>query len=179
MQRRVKNEDRMPCRRTVGAEKGGSRLAFEGQAIVWCTSTVPGYTVGGRRGRFPDYATKSGVRWLSHKAMHRTGTLVRRALAEDGNSGDRDTISDGRAATSRGSHRGDGGIADIAEFAMEDVIGIYAPTLDLFSVGGYVKIGRATLWRYKYVAPRVEKEGRFGLPASYYSQFSFPLSGLA
>ena len=40
---------------------------------------------------------------------------------------------------------------------MEDVIGIYAPTLDLFSVGGYVKIGRATLWRYKYVAPRVEK----------------------
>jgi len=70
--------------------------------------------------------------------MHRTGTLVRRALAEDGNSGDRDTISDGRAATSRGSHRGDGGIADIAEFTMEDVIGIYAPTLDLFSVGGYV-----------------------------------------
>ena len=73
------------------------------------------------------------------------------------NSGDRDTISDGRAATSRGSHRGDGGIADIAEFAMEDVIGIYAPTLDLFSVGGYIKIGRATLWRYKYVAPRVER----------------------
>jgi len=79
-----------------------------------------------------------------------------RAACEDGNSGDRDTISDGCAATSRGSHRGDGGIADIAEFAMEDVIGIYAPTLDLFSVGGYVKIGRATLWRYKYVAPRVE-----------------------
>jgi hypothetical protein len=77
MRRRVKNEDRMPFRRTVGAEKGGSRLAFEGQAIVWCTSTVPGYTVGGRRGRFPDYATKSGVRWLSHKAMHRTRTLVR------------------------------------------------------------------------------------------------------
>ena len=74
------------------------------------------------------------------------------------NSGDRDTISDGRAATSRGSHRGDGGIADIAEFAMEDVIRIYAPTLDLFSVGGYVKIGRATLWRYKYVAPRVERQ---------------------
>ena len=110
------------------------------------------------------------------------------------NSGDRDTISDGRAATSRGSHRGDGGIADIAEFAMEDVIGIYAPTLDLFSVGGYVKIGRATLWGYKYVAPRVEKVGRFGLPASYYARvnstreqyscprvprFSFPLSGLA
>jgi len=194
MRRRVKNEDRMPCRRTVGAEKGGSRLAFEGQAIVWCTSTVPGYTVGGRRGRFPDYATKSGVRWLSHKAMHRTGTLVRRALAEDGNSGDRDTISDGRAATSRGSHRGDGGIADIAEFAMEDVIGIYAPTLDLFSVGGYVKIGRATLWRYKYVAPRVESCRTFWTPGEYYSRvnstreqyscpgvprFSFPLSGLA
>ena len=51
------------------------------------------------------------------------------------NSGDRDTILDGRAATSRGSHRGDGGIVDIAEFAMEDVIGIYAPMLDLFSVG--------------------------------------------
>ena len=126
--------------------------------------------------------------------MHRTGTLVRRALAEDGNSGDRDTISDGRAATSRGSHRGDGGIADIAEFAMEDVIGIYAPTLDLFSVGGYVKIGRATLWRYKYVAPRVEKGGTFWTPGEYYSRvnstreqyscpgvprFSFPLSGLA
>ncbi|CAD6228457.1 unnamed protein product [Miscanthus lutarioriparius] len=76
------------------------------------------------------------------------------------NSGDRDTILDGRAATSRGSHRGDGGIVDIAEFAMEDVIGIYAPTLDLFSVGGYVKIGRATLWRHKYVAPRVEKVDR-------------------
>ena len=69
--------------------------------------------------------------------MHRTGTLVRRALAEDGNSGDRDTISDGRAATSRRSHRGDGGIADITEFAMEDVNVIYAPTLNLFSVGGY------------------------------------------
>lgn len=148
MRRRVKNEDRMPRRKTAGAEKGGSRLAFEGQAIVRCTSTVPGYTAGGRRWRFPDYATKSGVRWLSHKAMHRTGTLVRRALAEDGNSGDRDTISDGHAATLRGSHRGDGGIADIAEFAM-----------DLFSVGGYVKIGRATLWRYKYVAPRVERLG--------------------
>ena len=80
------------------------------------------------------------------------------------NSGDRDTISDGRAATSRGSHRGDGGIADIAEFAMEDVIGIYAPTLDLFSVGGYVKIGRATLWRHKYVAPRVESCRTFWTP---------------
>jgi len=126
--------------------------------------------------------------------MHRTGTLVRRALAEDGNSGDRDTISDGRAATSRGSHRGDGGIADIAEFAMEDVIGIYAPTLDLFSVGGYVKIGRATLWRYKYVAPRVESCRTFWTPGEYYSRvnstreqyscprvprFNFPLSGLA
>ena len=44
MRRRVKNEDRMPCRRTAGAEKGGSRLAFEGQAIVRCTSTVLGYT---------------------------------------------------------------------------------------------------------------------------------------
>lgn len=120
MRRRVKNEDRMSCRRTAGAEKGGSRLAFEGHAIVRCMSTVPGYTAGGRRGRFPDYATKSGVRWLSHKAMHRTGTLVRRALAEDGNSGDRDTISDGHAVTSRGSHRGDGGIADIAEITMED-----------------------------------------------------------
>lgn len=76
--------------------------------------------VGGRRGRFPDYATKSGVRWLSHKAMHRTGTLVRRALAEDGNSGDRDTISDGRAATLRRSRRGDGGIVDIVEFAIEN-----------------------------------------------------------
>ena len=114
MRRRVKNEDRMPRRKTAGAEKGGSRLAFEGQAIVRCTSTVPGYTARGRQGRFSDYTTKSGVRWLSHKAMHRTGTLVRRALAEDGNSGDRDTISDGRAATSRGSHRGDGGITDIA-----------------------------------------------------------------
>jgi hypothetical protein len=70
--------------------------------------------------------------------MHRTGTLVQQALAEDGNSDDRDTISDGRAATSRRSRRGDGGIADIAEFTMEDVIGIYASTLDLFSVGGYV-----------------------------------------
>jgi len=30
MQRRVKNEDRMPHRKTAGAEKGGSRLAFEG-----------------------------------------------------------------------------------------------------------------------------------------------------
>ena len=103
-----------------------------------CTSTVPGYTAGGRQGRFSDYATKSGVRWLSHKAMHRTGTPVQQALAEDGNSDDRDTISDGRAATSRRSRRGDGGIADIAEFTMEDVIGIYASTLDLFSVGGYV-----------------------------------------
>jgi hypothetical protein len=120
MRRLVKNEDRMSCRRTAGAEKGGSRLAFEGHAIVRCTSTVPGYTAGGRRGRFPDYATKSGVRWLSHKAMHRTGTLLRRALAEDGNSSDRDTVSDGHAVTSRGSHRGDGGIADIAEFTMED-----------------------------------------------------------
>jgi hypothetical protein len=52
---------------------------------------------------------------------------------------------------------------------MEDVIGIYAPTLDLFSVRGYVKIGCVILWRYKYVAPRVERVGRFGLPASYYS----------
>ena len=83
-----------------GTVKDGSRLAFEGQAIVRCTSTVPGYTARGRQGRFSDYTTKSGVRWLSHKAMHRTGMLVRRALAEDGNSGDRDTISDGRAATS-------------------------------------------------------------------------------
>jgi hypothetical protein len=34
-----------------------------------------------------------------------------------------------------------------------------------------VKIGRATLWRYKYVAPRVEKGAeRFGLSASYYSR---------
>ena len=48
MRRRVKNEDRMPCRRTVGVEKGGSRLAFEGQVIVRCTSTVPGYMAGGR-----------------------------------------------------------------------------------------------------------------------------------
>ena len=55
-------------------------------------------------------------------------------------------------------------IADIAEFAMEDVIGIYAHTLDLFSVGGYVKICRATLRRYKYVAPRVEKVGMFRTP---------------
>ena len=120
MRQRVKNEDRMSCRRTAGAEKDGSRLAFEGHAIVRCTSTVPGYTAGGRRGRFPDYATKSGVRWLSHKAMHRTGTPVQQALAEDGNSDDRDTISDGRAATSRRSRRGDGGIADIAKFTMED-----------------------------------------------------------
>nr|TKW03092.1 hypothetical protein SEVIR_7G000400v2 [Setaria viridis] len=82
MRRRVKNEDRMPRRKTAGAEKGGSRLAFEGQAIVRCTSTVPGYTAGGRRWRFPDYVTKSGVHWLSHKAMHRTGTLVRRAKME-------------------------------------------------------------------------------------------------
>ena len=52
----------------------------------------------------------------------RTGTLVRRAWPEMEISGDRDMISDGRAATSRGSHHGDGGITNIAEFAMEDVI---------------------------------------------------------
>ena len=52
----------------------------------------------------------------------RTGMLVRRAWPEMEISGDRDMISDGRAATSRGSHQGDGGITNIAEFAMEGVI---------------------------------------------------------
>ena len=52
----------------------------------------------------------------------RTGTLVRRAWPEMEISGDRGMILDGRAATSRGSHRGDGGITNIAEFAMEDMI---------------------------------------------------------
>ena len=52
----------------------------------------------------------------------RIGTLVRRAWPEMEISGDRDMISDGRAATSRGSHLGDGGITNIAEFAMEDMI---------------------------------------------------------
>jgi len=52
----------------------------------------------------------------------RTGMLVRRVWPEMEISGDRDMISDGRAATSRGSHRGDGGITNIAEFAMEGVI---------------------------------------------------------
>ena len=45
---------------------------------------------------------------------------MRRVLAEDGNSGDHDTISDGREATLRRSRRGDGGIVDIVEFAIEN-----------------------------------------------------------